>query len=618
MEDNLDTLKHDPAVLRIYGQHVKLRKEGNKWVGICCFHSESSGSFTVFSDMLFCCFGCNKKGNCYQFLEAKEGINFKDAVSRVKDIVGGGNYKEQAAKVDAIFRPAVESTKDLKVFTLSEFASLERNFAANKQAQDVLTARGITVETAQRLHTGYKQSIKMRPDDKNFDLADKGWLAFPCIVDGKVVAIKYRSVVRKAFSKQAGMNTTALYNSDTIDPFSDVVLVEGELDCMVLEQAGYHACSIASASTNLGPAEKDKLMSASRVVLAGDSDEVGQNAMAKLWREMPERTYNLAWDGDVKDANELYLKDPKNFVQKMDTLIGNALKQPMKDVYDVKSVMLSGNSKMLSDHPLRMRWPWPSVDKMAICLPGSVTTVISTNSSMGKTAWTVQGTLFGAQKYNEVVINFQCEMDPSEIAVMVAAQVLRKNRNFLKPEDMAEAADALGNTKYYVGYDPELDTADKVLDLLEVAIPRLGATVVVFDHIHHVTQDENNAIAQQGAAMQRIKKMADKFKVKFIVVAQPRKADQKNKGKQLHMSDAKGSEAISSAANAMFAIHRDIMKSDNDTLASDNYEARTLIKALKTRSKGIGLSECYLTYFGEFASFAELDFVHQEPTGGLF
>jgi RNase H-fold protein (predicted Holliday junction resolvase) len=612
VEDNLDALKHSPAVLQVYQKYTKLRQEGKKWVGVCALHSESSGSFTVFPDMLFKCFGCSKQGNCFQYLEMKEGISFKDAVSRVKEITGTGNYKEQAAKVDAIFRPAVESAKDLRVFTLKEFASLERNFAANKAAQDVLTSRGITVETAQRLHTGYKQSIKMRPDDKNFDLADQGWLAFPCIVDGKVVAIKYRSLIRKAFSKQAGMNTTALYNPDTIDPFSDVILVEGELDCMVLEQAGYHACSIASASTNIGPAEKDRLMTASRVVLAGDSDEVGAAAMEKLWRGMPERTFNLTWDGGVKDANELYLKckSKEEFVQKMDGLIGNALKQPMKDVYDIASVMASGSTRMLADHPNRLRLPWPSSDQMAILLPGSVTTVISTNSGMGKSSWVLQATLYGAQKYNEVVLAYHCEMSPQELGVMVAAQTLKKNRNHLSTSDLREAAEILGSTKYYVGYDPELTTAETVLDLLDIAIPRLGCTVAVIDHIHHLCQDESNSIAQQSAAMQRIKQMAVKHQVKFIVVAQPRKANQQSKGKQLHMSDAKGSEAISSMADAMFAIHREITKSDGESLATDTYESKTLIKALKTRSKGEGKMESYLTFMGEFSAFSEIDYLH--------
>lgn len=615
MEEDLESLKTDARVLGIYNSYTKLKREGNKkFVGLCPLHSEKSGSFVVFTDnMTWTCYGGCGTNNIFDLVMKKDNVDFKTAVAKVRAVVGDSEYSKQAAKVDAIFKPAVAETKTYKTFTLEQYSVYERALAASKEAQAWLAGRGISLETAKRLHTGFRQDAGKLAGEKNSDIASGGWMCFPTVEGNLVTSIKYRSIVRKAFSKQPGM-ATALYNSESIDPFSDVVLVEGEADCQILEQAGYHAVSIASASTNITPADKDKLMTASRVILAGDSDEVGQAAMDKLWREMPERTYKLVW-GDVKDANELYLKDPSKFVQKMDNLIGQALKQPMQDVYDLQSVMMAGSTSILANHPNRLRLPWPSVDQMAILLPGSVTTVISTNSGMGKSSWVLQATLFGAMKYNETVLAYHCEMSPQELGVMVAAQVLKKNRNHLSATDLKEAAESLGNTRYYVGYDSSLTNATEVLNLLDIAIPRLGCTVVIIDHIHHLCQDENNSISQQSSAMQRIKQMAIKHQVKFIVVAQPRKANQQSKGKQLHMSDAKGSEAISSMADAMIAIHRETVKSDGEDLADDTYESKTLIKALKTRSKGEGKTEAYLSFIGQFSVFTELDYIHTGEPG---
>lgn len=612
MED-LDALKHDVRVLKVYEKYVKLSRQGPKYIGLCPLHSESSGSFCVFAkDMLFHCFGCSERGNIFQLVEKKENCDFKTAVQKVKDIVGESNYSKQAARVDAVFKPAVEAPKDYKVFTLQQFSAYEKALADSKEAQAWLAGRGITLQTAQKLHVGFRQDVgKLSAKD-----SAGGWIAFPTVEADKVTSIKYRSIVSKSFTKQPGM-ATALFNANTIDPFSDVLVVEGECDVLALEGAGYRAVSIASASTSLTPQQKDKLMSASRVILAGDNDEPGQAAMTKLWRELPERCYVLQWPEGKKDANQFFLESCKGsvetFVQKMDDLIGQALKQPMKDVYDLQSVMMNGSTAVLANHPLRLRLPWPGCDQMAILLPGSVTTVMSTNSGMGKSSWVLQATLYGAQKYNETVLAYHCEMSPQELGVMVAAQVLKKNRNFLTREDLKEAAESLGNTKYYVGYDSNLTTAESVLDLLDIAIPRLGCTVAIIDHIHHLCQDENNSVSQQSAAMQRIKQMAIKHQVKFIVVAQPRKANQQNKGKQLHMTDAKGSESISSMADAMFAIHREVTKSNEGELAEDTYEARTLIKALKTRSKGEGKMESYLTFCGSMSAFVEVDHIHEEP-----
>lgn len=615
MED-LDSLKHDPAVLKVYGQYVKLRKEGNKFVGLCPLHYEKSGSFTVFADMLWSDFGGCGSGNIFQLVERKEGISFKEAVQRVKDIIGVGpsKYAEQAAAVDRVFKPAVpDAAKSYKVFSLQEYGVYERNLANSKEAQAWLAGRGISLETAQRLHTGFRQDVKGLAGEKNQDISAAGWICFPTVSGTTVTSIKYRSIVRKSFTKQPGM-ATDLFNAETIDPFSDVYLVEGEVDALTLEDAGYRAVSIASASTSLTPEQKDKLLSANRVVLAGDVDQAGDAAMQKIWRELPERTYKLDWPGGVKDGNQMFLEtckgDKATFVQKMDELTRTALKQPMQDVYDLQSVLLAGNSSSLSDHPLRLRLPWAEIDQMAVLLPGSVTTVVSTNSGQGKTSWVLQASLFGAMKYNETVVSFQCEMSPAELGVMVASQVLRKNRNHLSRADMVEAAEVLGGTKYYIGYDSSLTEVDKVLDLLEAAAARMGASVLILDHLHHLCQDENNSIAQQSAAMQRIKQIAVRYQLKFIVVAQPRKANQQNKGKQLHLTDVKGSEAVTSMADAVFALHRNLMKSDEDNLATDTYESKTLIKTLKTRSKGIGKSESFINFFGEMCYFSAIDSIH--------
>lgn len=620
METDLDSLKHDAGVLKVYQQHIKLRKEGNKYVGLCCFHAESTGSFTVFSDMLFKCFGCGLQGNVLQFLQNKEDIPFKDAVSRVKEIIGGGNYKEQAAAVDRVFKSAVpDAAKSYKTFSLSEYLVYERNLADSKEAQAWLANRGISLETAQRLHTGFRQTLKMRDDDKNADIASKGWLVFPCLQDGKVVSMKYRSVVpgRKAFSKQAGM-ATALYNSDTIDPFSDVLVCEGEVDVLTLEQAGFRATSLASASTSLTPAEKDKLMSASRILLAGDNDDPGQAAMTKLWRELSERSYLLSWD-DVKDANELYLKDRKGFVQKMDSLIGQALTQPMKDVYSLQDVMLSGGKGPQADRPDRLRFGWKDVDDMLIIVPGDVLSIFATQTGTGKTAFQMNTSVFNAVKFGRRILNWQCELDPSLFATITTAHILKRHRNHLTREDLKQAAEEMGEVGYYVGYDPTLE-AEAALDLMEAAIRRLSVDILVIDNVAIMVRSASNEVSLQAVVNKRLKSIAQTHKCIVIALGAPKKADNTRRGKVVQIQDLKGSGTASDDVDGLLALHREVVKSDDSGVpARDNLEAKTKVVLLKARNKGSGNAETDLMFVGEFATFMSMDHVHQEvPTGGLF
>jgi DnaB-like helicase C terminal domain len=234
---------------------------------------------------------------------------------------------------------------------------------------------------------------------------------------------------------------------------------------------------------------------------------------------------------------------------------------------------------------------------------------------MGKSTWVLQWTLHNAKKYNRTILNYQTEMRPSEIATMVTAQTLRKDRNFLVGDDRKQAAKELQGVEYYVGADPVLSDINAVLDLLEAAIKRLSPYAVVLDHFHHLTTGMNNEAQVQSAAMTRIKSIAEIYKVVFINVGQPRKATQQTKGKQIHLTDAKGSGAWGDASNAVLTLHRELNKSDDPTTTKGVYEDKTLVKLLKGRSMGTGNSAAYITAFGEFASFEAVENNHPELEG---
>ncbi len=58
---------------------VALKKQNGLLVGLCPFHNEKTGSFTVYSDHYYC-FGCNAHGDAIDFVRATKGLHFADAV----------------------------------------------------------------------------------------------------------------------------------------------------------------------------------------------------------------------------------------------------------------------------------------------------------------------------------------------------------------------------------------------------------------------------------------------------------------------------------------------------------------------------------------------------------
>ena len=621
--DNLDLLKSDYRVLELYKRLVRgLKKAGNLYTGCCPLHEDSSPSFSVYPDMRWTCFSGSScgSGNIFQLLERIENISFKEAVERVKKELGESEseWSKDKTRVDSVFKPVAEP-KVYKTIPLSQWEKTEDALTRSKEALDWLNKeRGIAPGTAQRLHLGFVQNIGNLAGEQGADISDKGWVAFPSIENDKVVSCKFRSIVRKkpgGFSRMSGM-ATAMFNTDTIDSFEPIYVTEGEFDACVLEQVGFRAVSVPSAGTKLTPDMKDKIMGASQVVLAGDTDATGSGYMSKLWSELGERTYLLTWPSPMKDANQTLLEhcrgDNSKFKNLVQELTSKAKSQPMPSVYSLQETLLNGDDTVLSSHPDRMRFPWSEVDKMVNIMPGDVVGVNATNTGMGKSTWVVQWTLYNARKYGRTILNYQTEMRPSEIATMVASHVLRKDRNFLTGDDKKHAAQELQGVQYYVGSDPVLSDINQVLDLLEAAIKRLSPYAVVLDHFHHLTTGMHNEAQVQSAAMTRIKSIAEVYKVVFINVGQPRKATQQTKGKQIHLTDAKGSAAWGDAANAVITIHRDLNKSEDPTLSKGVYEDKVLVKLLKGRSMGTGNSAAFLTAFGEYASFDQLDSVHEE------
>lgn len=618
MDNDIESLKRHPDLIRVYNLYTKLKREGNKWVGVCPVHSEKSGSFSVFEkDMLWHCFGCGQSGNAIQLVQKMDNTSFKEAVEKVKGLVGESKWDQNRTLVEQTFKPVAETNKTYRVLNLSDIEKYKTNLKNSKPAQDCLLSRGITLETALSAHTGYCQNVGKLAGDRNVHLADKGWMVFPSVQGDKVLSIKFRSIQEKAFCKQSGMVTT-LYNTDSIDVFEDVLLVEGELDCLTLEQAGFRSVSLASGSSHPTPQQKDMLMKASRVFLAGDVDGgVGEVIMQKLWRELEERTYLLKWPDGMKDANQTFLEKCKGdvsvFRETVAELVQQASRQPLPDVYDLKEVMVSSKQGSLVDHPLRFRFPQPDVDKMAVLLPGSVWGLFATQTGQGKSAFALQATMHNALHHGARVLSYQCELSPEEISTIVAAQLLKKDRNSLTVEDKKMAADIIGDISYYIGHNPSLTDSDAVLDLIEAAAKRLSITHVVLDTFNNIVVSENNGTAVETKAANRIKNMSMKHGLVWCNIFQPRKAVQQARGKKTHITDIRGAAAAADTCDAIYAMHRELSKGEEGIPSDDVYESRTLIQAQKTRAKGIGKSETYLQFFGCYGTFEQIDYTHEEP-----
>lgn len=608
-KSELETLKRDVPAWQAIGQRIRLLKMGSEYKACCPFHKEDTPSFTVFEkdgSWLWKCFGCQKSGNVFQFIQEFDNVDFDSAVEKVAQLAG---WLAGKRSVDSSFRPVAEATeKALHTFPVEKMVRYEADLESCVEAVHFLNQRGISLETAKRMHLGYTKnaaSISM-----NHPQVDGGWIVFPYIEGSDVRLMKLRSIKVKDFLRVKNM-ATLLYNRDTVEAFSDVMVVEGEFDALVLEQAGFPAVALPDAGYKPSPEERDLLMQANCIYLAGDADAVGAAAMDKLWAELRDRTYRIRWPEGCKDANDFLLKvcggDYTKFESGISELKNTARQNPIPHFYGLKGSLLNADDTDQMSNPLRMRMPWKPVDEMAVITPGQVVSVYATYSGSGKTTWMMAVLVEEAIKRQQVIVNYSAELSPQEYAMLVCSYLTKSDKLALTRADYNEAARQIGDSKFYVGYNPDANRIGEVLDLMEWAIRRLGATIVCLDHLHFLCRNEADSIKAQENAMQRIKNMAVKYGVVFIVVGQSRKAPQQTKGRPSEASDAKGSETFISDANTVFHIHRELRRDiDWSNPPADLLSNETDIRLYKARTKGPGNAIVRLLFKGSIARFHEM------------
>ena len=79
--DTIDKIYSAAHIEEVVGQYVSLKKRGANLIGLCPFHSEKTGSFTVSpSKGIYKCFGCGKAGNVVNFIMEVEQCSYPDAL----------------------------------------------------------------------------------------------------------------------------------------------------------------------------------------------------------------------------------------------------------------------------------------------------------------------------------------------------------------------------------------------------------------------------------------------------------------------------------------------------------------------------------------------------------
>ncbi len=215
-----------------------------------------------------------------------------------------------------------------------------------------------------------------------------GAVAFPYYRDGELINIKYRDR-QKNFRMVAGAERI-LYGLDDIAP--KTIIVEGEMDKLALDAAGFPACvsvpdgaptpntkNYASKFTFL---DDERLTSVKQWVIAVDNDPPGRRLESEIVRRFgSENCLRVEWPEGCKDANDVLLTHGPEALRKA---VESAQPYPIAGVHTAKASAIrdlyeTGLEKGVSTG-------WEEVDQFYTVRPGEFTVVTGVPNS-GKSNW---------------------------------------------------------------------------------------------------------------------------------------------------------------------------------------------------------------------------------------
>src|SRR5689334_18555786 len=78
--DIVQEIKLRTDLVELISGYVPLKRSGRTHKGLCPFHSEKTPSFHVDGERGFYkCYGCGAGGDCFSFIQQREGLSFPEA-----------------------------------------------------------------------------------------------------------------------------------------------------------------------------------------------------------------------------------------------------------------------------------------------------------------------------------------------------------------------------------------------------------------------------------------------------------------------------------------------------------------------------------------------------------
>jgi twinkle protein len=383
------------------------------------------------------------------------------------------------------------------------------------------------------------------------------------------VGWKARSFPEKSFVAGKGLKL-AFWNIDCVLKAAPdrVFIVEGELDALVLVEAGIPVSEVLSVPNGarkeaaddphrqhgygyVEEALKAGLSRIKRFVWCGDNDAQGRALRTDMVRLLgAARFYFVEWPEGAKDANALLISDGPEAVRGL--VEEGALPWPVAGLYRMSE--LPEPPPMTLWHPGFPEW------ESKVRLASNTLSVVTGHPGHGKTALWGQIWFQVAKAYDLriCVASFETRPRP-HLRRQLRSLFCGALERDLRPEEIADA-DAWINEHYLFLVHPEQKPdLNWLLDTAEIAVVRHGASVLQVDPWNRLEgQRERNESETDyiGRCLRSIHGFAHDLNTHFQILAHPAKMDSTRRGQPPALEDISGSKHWDNMVDQGFVVHR--------------------------------------------------------------
>ena len=301
---------------------VRLRGRGRVRQGVCPFHDEVEGSFTVYGDSeRFYCFGCGLGGDVLDFIQQAEGLSLPEAIARLDG--SPGLAPRSATRPAGTRRPpsAALPPRDPALLTAAARFYAGR-LRRSSEAREYLASRGVGPVAAARLGLGYAAGCGLRLGLESLGFSEKrirdsglfmergaerfaGMVVVPDASGGLVRWLVGRAIDPDRTPRfQAPPGPKPVLGLGRLGPAPPwAVVAEGVFDWLTLTGWGIPSC--AALGTQGVERVASALRGCPRVFLAFDGDTAGLEATDRLLTLLGRRAAVVALPQGVGDVGEL-------------------------------------------------------------------------------------------------------------------------------------------------------------------------------------------------------------------------------------------------------------------------------------------------------------------------